>query len=149
MRPPRCHAPALSLIVNAVMMSCVGKGHEQQGGELDSENAFERRVSDIFDAEADLLREQAMLLLAAGSISIERPAGTVTLQFRRPVWRHRGTQLWRRRPEIHLDAMPADDSGRHAGMHGPTVSKYGNRAALIREIMLALAVHFAWLEDDE
>jgi hypothetical protein len=122
------------------MMSCVGEGHEQ-GGELGTEDAFDRRLSDIFDAEEDLLREQAVLLLATGSISIERSAGTVAVQFRRPVWR--------RRPEIHLDAVPADDSGRHAGMHGPMVSKYGDRAALIREIMLALAVHLAWLEDDE
>jgi hypothetical protein len=34
-------------------------------------------------------------------------------------------------------------------MHGPMVAKYGDRVALIDEIMLALAIHLAWLEDEQ
>jgi hypothetical protein len=131
------------------MMSGVGEGHEQQGGELDSEDAFDRRVSDILDAEADLLREHAERLIADGSISIEQPAGMVTARFRGPVWRYHGGGAWHRRPGLDIEAIPADDSGRQAGGHGPMVSKYGHRADLIREIMSALALYFAWLEDDQ
>jgi hypothetical protein len=56
---------------------------------------------------------------------------------------------WRRRPELDIDAIPADDSGRHAGAHGPMVAKYGDRTALIDEVTLALNIHLAWLEEDE
>jgi hypothetical protein len=131
------------------MMSGVGEGHEQQGGELGSEDAFDRRWSDILDTEADLLREHAERLIANGSISIERPAGKVTARFRGPVWRYHGGGAWHRRPELDIEAIPADDSGRQAGKHGPMVSKYGHRADLIRETTSALALYFAWLEDDE
>jgi hypothetical protein len=127
---------------------CVGEDHKQQSGETDSEDPFDRRVSDILDAEADLLREQALLLLATGSISVGRSAGTVTAQFSRPVWRHRGPLTWRRRPEYHLRAEPADGSGRHASEHGPMDARHGDRVALINEITLSLAVNLAWLEED-
>jgi hypothetical protein len=150
-RNPRAVRPGLSdpLIVSAVMMSGVGDGDEQQGDELDSEDAFDRRVSDILDAEADLLREHAERLIANGSISIERPAGMVTARFREPVLRYHGGGAWHRRPELDIEAIPAEDTGRLAGERGPMVSKYGHRADLIREITSALALYFAWLEDDE
>jgi hypothetical protein len=135
--------------MSAVMIAGVEEDHGHHGGGPDSEDAFDRRVSDLLDEEADLLREQAVLLLTTGSITIERPAGVVTAEFRGPVWRQRGALTWRRRPEIHLDAIPSDDSGRRAGAHGPMVAKYGDRAALIDEIMLTLAIHLAWLEEDE
>jgi hypothetical protein len=113
------------------------------------EDAFDLRWSDVLDAQADLLREKAELLLATGAVSIERPAGVVTAQFRPARWRQRGVVTCRRRPELVIEAMSSDDSGRRAAADGPTVAKYGDRAALIREITLGLAIHLAWLDEDE
>ncbi len=119
--------------------------HDDAGGVLDSGDAFDRRVSDLLEVEADLLREQAVLLLETGEVSIERPSGVVTAQFRRP----RGALSSRQRPDLDLEAIAADGSGRRAGAHEPMVAKYGDRVGLVREIALALAIHLAWLEADE
>jgi hypothetical protein len=130
------------------MIARVTDDREFQDDEQDVEDPFDRRVGSILDEEADLLGEQAELLLASRSISIERPAGMVTVQLKGPVWRSRGALTWKRRYVIDLDAVPADRS-RSAGAHGPMVAKPHDRAALIDEIMLDLAVHLAWLEEDE
>ena len=135
--------------LGAAMIICMGGDHEHQGDEPDSGDAFDRRVGSVLDEEADLLGEQAEFLLASGSISVERPAGVVTARFRRPVWRQTGFLTWHRRPGLDIDAMPADDSGRRAWEHGPMVAKYRDRAALLREITLKLAIYLAWLEEDE
>jgi len=123
--------------------------HEDHGDEPDYQDAFDRRWSDLLNAEADLLRERAMTLLETGAVSIERPAGVVMAQFRAPGWRQRGALTWRRRPEMDIEAISSDGSGRRADRHGPTVAKYGDRAELIKEIVLDLAIHLAWLEEDE
>jgi hypothetical protein len=123
--------------------------HEDHDDERGSGDVFDRRWSNLLDTEADLLREQAMILIETGALSIERPAGTVTAQFSPPAWRQHGTLAWHRRPGLDIEAKPAGDSGRRAGAHGPMVSKYGDRANLIKEVTLTLAVHLAWLEEDE
>jgi hypothetical protein len=131
------------------MISCMEGDHEHQGDEPDSGDPFDRRVGSILEEEADFLDEQAELLLAGGSISVERPAGVVTAQFRRPAWRQTGFLTWHRRPGLDIDAMPADDSGRRAWQHGSMVARYRDRAAVLREITLKLAIYLAWLEVDE
>jgi hypothetical protein len=72
------------------MIFCVEEDHEHEGDEPDSGDAFDRRRSDLLDAEADLLREHAERLIAHGSISVERPTGMVTARFRGPLWRYHG-----------------------------------------------------------
>jgi hypothetical protein len=139
----------LFLRVGAVMIFCVEEDHEREGDEPDSGDAFDRRWSDLLDAEADLPREHAEQLIANGSISVERPAGLVRARFRGPVWRYHGGGSWHRRPGLDIEATRADDSGRRASSHGPMAAKYRDRANLINEIMLTLSLYLAWLEDDE
>jgi hypothetical protein len=140
------------LRVAAVMIFCVEEDHEREGDEPDSGDAFDRRWSDLLDAEADLLREHAERLIATGSISVKRPAGMVTARFRGPAWRYHGRAAWPRRPRrprLDIEAIRADDSGRRAWSHGPMVAKYRDRTNLINEIMLTLSLYLAWLDDDE
>jgi hypothetical protein len=122
---------------------------DDQGNEQEAYDPFDRRVNAVLDAEAGLLQEQAELLLATGSISIKRPAGVVTIQLKGPAWRRTDVLTARRRHLIDLDAVSADGSGRRAGAHGPMVAKPGDRDALVREITLTLAVHLAWLDEDD
>jgi hypothetical protein len=128
---------------------CVEGNYEQQGGEPDSGDPFDRRVGSILGEEADLLCELAESLLVAGAISIERPAGVVTARFRRPAWRQAGFLTWHRRPRLDIEAMPVDDSGRRSWERGPMVTKYRDRAGVLEEITLKLAIYLAWLEDNE
>ena len=139
----------LYLRAAAVMIFCVEEEHEHEGDEPDSGDAFDRRRSDLLDAEADLLREYAERLIATGSLSIERPAGMVTARLRGPVWRYHGGGAWPRRPGLDIEAIPADDPGRRAWSHGPMVAKYRNRSNLINEIVLKLSLYLACLDDDE
>jgi hypothetical protein len=112
----------------------------------DGEDAFDRRWSHLLDAEADLLRTYAERLLTTGSISIERAGGVLTAQFTGPVWRYHGFMSWHRRPLLDVDATAAN--GNYSGAHGAMVNKYRDRADLIREVMLQLAVSLAGLEED-
>lgn len=131
------------------MISCVEADHEHEGYELEAGDAFDRRRAHLLDAEAELLRDQAERLIAAGSISIQRPDGMVTARFRGPVWRYHGGGAWHRRPWLDIEGIPADDSGRRASAHGPMVAKYRDRANVLNEIIMKLSIYLAWLEDDE
>jgi hypothetical protein len=131
------------------MIFYVEEDHEREGDEANSGDAFDRQWSDLLDAKADLLREHAERLIATGSISVERPAGMVTARFRGPAGRYHGRAAWPRRPRLDIEAIRADDSGRRAWSHGPTVAKYRDRTNLINEIMLTLSLYLAWLDDDE
>lgn len=51
-------------------------------GEDDSDGPFDLRVDSIINTKAAFLQEQAETLLETGSISIQRPGGTLTAQFR-------------------------------------------------------------------
>jgi hypothetical protein len=141
------HRLGLYLRVAAVMIFCVEEDREREGDEPDSGDAFDRRWSDLLDAEADLLHEHAERLIATGSISVERPAGMVTARFRGPVWRYHGGAALHRRPRLDIEAIRADDSGGCASSHGPMVAKYRDRTNLINEIMLTLSLYLAWLDD--
>ena len=112
----------------------------------DAGDAFDRRWSHLLGAEADLLRRYAEQLLTTGSISIERAGGVLTAQFKGPVWRSHGFMSWHRRPGLDIDATAAN--GSYSGAYGAMVNKYRDRAGLIREIMLQLAVFLAGLEED-
>jgi len=108
--------------------------------ERDVEDAFDRRVGGILDSEAGLLRQQARLLLATGSTSIERPGGVLSASLRRP-GRLRGGAL-------DMAAVTADGSGSATG-HMPLARGYRDEAGLLSEITLQLAVHLAWLDDPD
>jgi hypothetical protein len=123
------------------MMACVDDDQERQDEEEYAEDAFDRRVNAVLARDEALLQDRSERLLATGTISIERPEGVVTAQLGRPVPR------WRR-PRLDIHAGPADGS-RSASAHGPTAARYRDRAALLREIELTLAMHIAWLEEDE
>ena len=108
-------------------------------------DAFDRRWSNLLDAEADL-RSYAEQLLTTGSISIGRAGGVLTAQFTGPVWRYHGFMSWHRRPVLDIDATAAH--GSCSGAHGATVNKYRDRGGLIREVMLQRVVSLAFLEED-
>lgn len=126
------------------MIARVEDDRREQG-----EDAFDRRWSHMLDAEADLLRGYAERLVATGSLSIERPAGAVTARFWGPVWRYRSLLTWHRRPELEIVAVPAHRSGWSRAGPGPMVSKYRDRANLIHEIMVQLALQLTRLDEDE
>jgi hypothetical protein len=110
------------------------------------EDSFDRRVSHLLAAEADLLRMYAEQLLETGAISIDRSGGALTAQFSGPAWRCHGFLSWHRRPGLDIDATAAD--GSHSGAHGPMVTKYHDRPGLVHEISDSLAVFFAGLDQD-
>jgi hypothetical protein len=116
---------------------------EQPDGQDDDStpDAFDRRVNALLAAEEQLLADQAELLLTTGSIFIERPRGTVRVLLRRPALRRKG--------QVRLDATATDGSTRGAHAHGPTAANYRDRSALVEEMVLLLAVHLAWLQEDE
>ena len=120
--------------------------HEDHGDERGGEDAYDRRLSDLLDTEADFLREKAMILLESGTVSIELPAGSVTAQFRPPRWHYRGTLTWRRRPKVSVQAIRADGSG-GSGAGGPMAAKFRDRVNLVEEIAHGLAVQLAALDE--
>jgi hypothetical protein len=114
------------------MILVVDGSHDRD--EVDADAELDRRRSELLDQEAEQLRGYAERLLATGSISIRRPDGTVSAQFRRPAWRYHGGGAWHRRPSLAIEGIPADNSGRHASRDGPMTSKYRDRDNLIWEI---------------
>jgi hypothetical protein len=114
----------------------------------DEQDPFDRRVSEVLAAEESDLGEYAERLIATGSLSIERPSGTVTAQFRGPAARYRGVLTWQWRPELSIVAATAGDEPRRSGARGPTAARYRDRAGLIDEIVLTLAMQIAWLDDE-
>jgi hypothetical protein len=101
-------------------------------------DAFDRRVGSVLDSEADLLGQLSERLLATGSASVERPAGTLTAQLRRP-GRFRGGAL-----DIETRTKGGSASGTG---HLPLGRAHRDDAALLSEITLQLAVHLASLDE--
>jgi hypothetical protein len=99
-------------------------------------DAFDRRVGSVLDSEADLLGQLSERLLATGSASVERPAGTLTAQLRRP-GRFRGGAL-----DIETRTKGGSGTG-----HLPLGRAHRDDAALLSEITLQLAVHLASLDE--
>jgi len=104
----------------------------------DVDDAFDRRVGFLLDSEADLLRQQAELLLSTRSISIERPSGVLTARLRRP-GRLRGGAL-------DIATRATDGSASGTG-HLPLGRPHRDDDVLLSDITLQLAVHLAALED--
>lgn len=104
----------------------------------DADDVFDRRVGDLLDEEAGLLREQSDLLIATGSISVERPTGVLTAHLRPPTWWRRG--------ELEVRAVTAGGS---ASARIPlSRAAYRDPAGLRSEVRLQMAVQLAWLEEE-
>jgi hypothetical protein len=124
----------------------VNDDREPLSDERDTEDPFDRPWSHLLDAEAGLLRMYAEQLLMTGSISIERAGGVLRARFTDPAWRYHGFLTWHRRPGLEIDATAAN--GSYHGVHGPMVTKNRDRASLVDEIMLQLAIHVACLDEE-
>jgi hypothetical protein len=115
----------------------------------DDQDPFDRRVSEVLAAEEGSLGEWAERLIETGSLSIERPSGTVSARLRGPALRCRGVLTWQWRPELDIASASADGSSRRSSARGPTAARYRDRAGLTDEIVLTLATHIAGLDEDE
>jgi hypothetical protein len=109
--------------------------HPEDGQDAD---AFDRRVGQVLDEEAGLLAEQSDLLIAAGSISVERPTGVLTAHLKPATWWRQG--------ELEIRTVTAGRSG--SGRIPLSRAAYRDRTGLRGEIRLQLAVQLAWLEQE-
>jgi hypothetical protein len=106
-------------------------------GDLTGEpEAFDRKVAEVLDAEAGMLREMSELLLATRSISIDRPAGVLTASLRSPRW-------WR--PGIFRQSAVKRDGRTSSGVI--PLGRTTDVASVLSEITLQLAVSVAWLDE--
>jgi hypothetical protein len=111
--------------------------HPEDG--QDADDAFDRRVGQVLDEQAALLREQADLLIATGSISVERPTGVLTAHLRPPTWWRWG--------ELVVGAVST--AGSSASSRIPlSRAAYRDHTGLRGEIRLQIAVHLAGLEEE-
>lgn len=99
-------------------------------------DAFERKVSAVFDTEAEMLRAKSELLLATGSISIDRPAGVLTASLRSP-------RRWQN--GIFRASAVKEDGSTTSGF--VPLSRTMDAASVLGEITLQLAVNVAWLDE--
>jgi hypothetical protein len=109
--------------------------HPEDGQDAD---AFDRRVGQVLDEEAGLLGEQSDLLIAAGSISVDRPTGVLTAHLKPPTWWRQG--------ELEIRTVTAGRSG--SGRIPLSRAAYRDRTGLRGEIRLQIAVQLAWLEQE-
>jgi hypothetical protein len=107
--------------------------------EPDADDAFDRLVGQVLDEQATLLREQTELLIATGSISVERPTGLLTAHIRPPTW-------WRRGELVVGTVSTAGSTAR--GRIPLSRAAYRDRTGLRGEIRLQIAVHLAGLEEE-
>jgi hypothetical protein len=105
----------------------------------DVDDAFDRRVGQVLDEQGALLEEQADLLIATGSISVQRPTGVLTGHLRPPAWWRPGELVVRT-----VSTAGASACGRIPLGH----AAYRDHAGLRSEIRLQLAVHLAGLEEE-
>ena len=110
--------------------------HDEAGEQGDAPDAFDRKVGGVLDAEAGMLREKSELLLATGSVSIDRPAGVLKASLRPPRW-------WR--PGVFRDWAVREDGATSSRVVplGRTV----DTASVLSQITLQLAVGVAWLDE--
>jgi hypothetical protein len=101
-------------------------------------DAFDRRVGEVLDEEAGLLGEQSDLLIAAGSISVERPTGVLTAHLNPPT-------CWRQ-GELEIRTVTAGRSG--SARIPLSRAAYRDHTGLRGEIRLQIAVQLAWLEQE-
>jgi hypothetical protein len=110
---------------------------DDPGGLADDSEAFDRKVAEVLDAEAEMLRGKSELLLATGSISIDGPAGVLSASLRPPRW-------WR--AGVFRESAVKGGSGATSSGVVPLGRTMGS-AAVLREITLQLAVGVAWLDE--
>jgi hypothetical protein len=115
------------------MMSAV---HEDTGDRADDPGAFDRKVGEVLDAEASMLREKSELLLATGSVSIERPTGVLNASLRLPRW-------WR--PGVFRQWAAREDGDTSTGV--VPLGRTMDATAVLHQITLQLAVSVAWLDE--
>jgi hypothetical protein len=109
--------------------------HPEDG--QDADDAFDRRVGQVLDEQAGLLRLHSDLLIATGSIVVQRRAGVLTARLRPPTWWRRG--------ELEVRAATAGSS---ASARIPlSRAAYRDHTGLRGEIRLQIAVQLAWLEE--
>jgi hypothetical protein len=125
-------------VLTAARISRVADDREHPKDGQDTDDAFDRHVGQVLEQEAEVLREQADLLITSGSISLERPTGVLTAHLRPPTWWRRG--------ELENRTVAA---GRTASGRTPlSRAAYRDHAGLRAEIMLQIAVQLTWLEQE-
>lgn len=130
--------PAARVLRNYCEDSHMADDREHPEDEQDADEAFDRRVGQVLDEQAALLRQQTDLLIATGSISVERPAGVLTAYLHSPTWWRRGELVIR---VVSTAGAPA------FGRIPLSRAAYRDNDGLRGEIKLQIAVHLAGLED--
>jgi hypothetical protein len=110
--------------------------HDDAGDRGDEPDAFDRKVGVVLDAEAGMLREKSELLLATGSVSIDRPAGVLEASLRPPRW-------WR--PGVFRNWEVREDGATSSGV--VPLGRTMDTASVLSQITLQLAVGVAWLDE--
>jgi hypothetical protein len=105
-------------------------------GDRDEPGDFDRKVSEVLDAEAGMLDEKSERLLASGSVSIERAAGEVRASLRAPRW-------WR--PGVFRYQAVREDGATSSGV--VPLGRTMDETFVLPEIRLQLAVSVAWLDE--
>jgi hypothetical protein len=119
---------------DAAMISVVRDDEGDRGDELP--DAFDRKVGEVLDAEAGMLREKSELLLATGSVSIDRPAGVLRASLRPPRW-------WR--PGVFRQWAVREDGATSSGV--VPLGRTMDTASVLSQVTLQLAVNVAWLDE--
>ena len=83
-----------------------------------------------------MLVEKSELLLATGSVSINRPAGALKASLRPPRW-------WR--PGVFREWAVREDGSTSSGV--VPLGRTMDTASVLSEITLRLAVNVAWLDE--
>ncbi len=109
---------------------------DEAGDRGDEADAFGRKVGEVLDAETGMLREKSELLMATGSVSIDRPAGVLRATLRPPHW-------WR--PGVFREWAIREDGATSSGV--VPLGRTMNTASVLSEVTLQLAVSVAWLDE--
>jgi hypothetical protein len=119
------------------MLAGVDPDLHDDAREPDTDEAFDRRVGDVLESEAEMLRDSADALMDRGSISIARPGVLVRARLRLP-------RSWR----AGVLEVCADYTGGRSS-HGviPLGLRPRDPASLLGEITLQLAVALADADD--
>ena len=114
----------------------IGVVHDDTGDRGDAPDTFDRKVGEVLDADAGMLREKSELLLTTGSVSIDRPAGVLKASLRPPRW-------WR--PGVFRDRAVREDGATSSGV--VPLGRTMDTASVLSQITLQLAVGVAWLDE--
>jgi hypothetical protein len=109
---------------------------DDAGDQADDPEAFDRKVGEVLDAEAGMLSGKSERLLATGSVSIDRPAGTLNASLRPPRW-------WR--PGVFRHWAAREDGATSSGV--VPLGRTMDATSVLSEITLQLAVGVAWLDE--